>query len=46
MRIGIHKRLWVKNVVAIGLASGFIEPLESSGLFTVHEFLMLLIYQR
>ena len=43
MRIGIHKRLWVKNVVAIGLASGFIEPLESSGLFTVHEFLMLLI---
>lgn len=35
MRIGIHKRTWVKNVVAIGLSAGFIEPLESNGLFTV-----------
>lgn len=39
MRIGIHKRLFVKNVVAIGLSAGFIEPLESNGLYTVHEFL-------
>ncbi len=39
MRIGIHKRLWVKNVAAIGLSAGFIEPLESNGLFSVHEFL-------
>lgn len=43
MRVGIHKRIWVKNVCAIGLSSGFIEPLESSGLFTVHEFLMKLV---
>jgi len=43
MRVGIHKRLFVKNVVAIGLSAGFIEPLESSGLYTVHEFLMNLI---
>jgi len=43
MRIGLHERLWEKNVVAIGLAAGFIEPLESSGLFTVHEFLRQLI---
>jgi len=43
MRIGIHKRTWVKNVVAIGLSAGFIEPLESNGLFTVHEFLLSLI---
>jgi tryptophan halogenase len=42
MRIGIHKRTWVKNVVAIGLSAGFIEPLESNGLFTVHEFLIKL----
>jgi tryptophan halogenase len=42
MRVGIHKRTWVKNVVAIGLSAGFIEPLESSGLFTVHEFLISL----
>jgi hypothetical protein len=39
MKIGIHKRLFVKNVVAIGLSAGFIEPLESNGLYTVHEFL-------
>ena len=32
MKVGIHKRLWVKNVCAIGLAAGFIEPLESNGL--------------
>jgi hypothetical protein len=43
MRVGIHKRLWVKNVVAIGLSAGFIEPLESNGLFSVHEFLIKLI---
>jgi flavin-dependent dehydrogenase len=43
MKVGLHKRLWVKNVVAIGLSAGFIEPLESNGLFTVHEFLMKLI---
>ena len=43
MRIGLHERLWEKNVVAIGLASGFIEPLESNGLYTVHEFLRQLI---
>ena len=43
MRVGIHKRVWVKNVVAIGLSAGFIEPLESNGLFSVHEFLIRLL---
>jgi len=43
MRVGIHNRLWVKNVVGIGLSAGFIEPLESNGLYTVHEFLIKLI---
>ena len=43
MKIGIHEKLWEDNVVAIGLAAGFIEPLESNGLFTVHEFLKGLI---
>lgn len=38
MRVGIHERLWVKNVVAIGLSAGFIEPLESNGLFSVFWF--------
>lgn len=44
MRVGIHERVWVKNVVAIGLSAGFIEPLESNGLFTVHQFLFRLIH--
>ena len=43
MRVGIHNRIFVKNVVAIGLSSGFIEPLESNGLFTTHEFLLRLV---
>lgn len=43
MRVGIHERTFVKNVVAIGLSAGFIEPLESNGLFTVHEFLFQLV---
>lgn len=40
MRVGIHERIWVKNCVAIGLSAGFIEPLESNGLYTVHKFLV------
>ena len=40
MRVGRHERTWVKNVVAIGLSGGFIEPLESNGLLTIHENLI------
>ena len=43
MRVGIHKRTFVKNVCAIGLSAGFIEPLESNGLYSVHEFLFKLV---
>ena len=43
MKVGLHKRTFVKNVCAIGLSAGFIEPLESNGLYTVHVFLMNLI---
>ena len=46
MRCGVHERLWEKNVVAIGLSAGFIEPLESTGLMTVHEFLRELIKEK
>tara|TARA_B100000953_G_scaffold54546_1_gene42470 strand:+ start:1819 stop:3390 length:1572 start_codon:yes stop_codon:yes gene_type:complete len=42
-KVGIYERLWEKNVVAIGLSSGFIEPLEGNGLYSVHEFLKELI---
>ena len=41
---GTHKRSWEKNVVGIGLAMGFIEPLESTGLMLTHEGIIKLIH--
>ncbi len=32
---GVHRRTWVKNVVAIGNAAGFVEPLEATALFVI-----------
>jgi tryptophan halogenase len=32
MKCGVHKEIAVKNVCAVGLSAGFIEPLESTGL--------------
>lgn len=42
IKSGHYERCWVNNVVAVGLAGGFIEPLESSGLWTVYNTLMYL----
>ncbi|MGW1373905.1 tryptophan halogenase family protein [Streptomyces sp. NPDC002446] len=35
MRIGRSENSWVNNCVAIGLSSGFVEPLESTGIFFI-----------
>lgn len=39
---GVHDVAWKNNVVAVGLSYGFIEPLESTGLLSVQEILVLL----
>jgi flavin-dependent dehydrogenase len=43
IRHGIQKEPWKNNVCAIGLALGFIEPLESTGLLTTHENIIRLV---
>lgn len=43
MRIGRSRRSWVNNCVAIGLSSGFVEPLESTGIFFIHHAIEQLV---
>jgi len=38
-----HKRAWIKNCVAIGLSSSFLEPLESSTIYFIYGALYQLI---
>jgi hypothetical protein len=40
-RVGRNRRAWVRNCVSIGLASCFLEPLESTGIY----FIYAAIYQ-
>ncbi|BAZ10751.1 tryptophan halogenase [Calothrix sp. NIES-4071] len=43
MRVGRTERAWVKNCVSLGLASGFIEPLESTGIYFIYSALKQLV---
>jgi flavin-dependent dehydrogenase len=43
MRIGRNRNSWVKNCIAIGLSSGFVEPLESTGIFFIQHAIEELI---
>ncbi|MEV6971973.1 tryptophan halogenase family protein [Kitasatospora sp. NPDC093806] len=43
MRIGRSRNSWSRNCVAIGLASGFVEPLESTGIFFIHHAIEQLV---
>ncbi len=42
MRIGRSEKAWDKNVITMGLSGGFIEPLESTGIYLVEIALGLL----
>jgi 2-polyprenyl-6-methoxyphenol hydroxylase-like FAD-dependent oxidoreductase len=41
MRVGHRERVWEKNCLSLGLASGFIEPLESTGIYMIEYALQL-----
>lgn len=43
MRVGHRQRVWEKNCLSLGLASGFIEPLESTGIYLVEHALQQFI---
>ncbi|MGW6783534.1 MULTISPECIES: tryptophan halogenase family protein [unclassified Streptomyces] len=43
MRIGRTRNAWVNNCVAIGLSAGFVEPLESTGIFFIQNAIEQLV---
>lgn len=43
MRVGHYERVWEKNCLALGLSSGFIEPLESTGIYLIEYALQTFI---
>lgn len=43
-RVGVRQKPWCRNVVAIGLSGGFLEPLESTSIHLVHTAVLRLIW--
>lgn len=43
MKVGRRTRSWQGNCIAMGLASGFVEPIESTGIFIIQRGLALLL---